>query len=258
MLYLSDEGVILRRLFAIFAFRPLVVRVDPVYQNLFNANNNPLNIRVQPVSTITTLPYITYKLPHIATDKKNYSLEDANNQVQFYFENDSFIPKMTRILEYGRGPIIFHVPRRFINLPIVLANPSMQPFSYTGLNKSTMYHNQINTINVMFDYKLSISSKNIYSTPNIFYLRSAVCYNRLPDQNIIYGHKTYLFKYIVDDNGKILDEIPKEISAYIPHDAKNRKDNKASILVNPTVIPTLINDELYNNCTIFVYSSDFS
>jgi hypothetical protein len=262
MLYLSDEGVILRRLFAIFAFRPLVVRVDPVYQNLFNAN--PLNLRSQPVSTITTLPYITYKLPHVAAEDSKYALEDANNQVQFYFENESFIPKMTRILDYGRGPIIFHVPRRFINLPIALSNPSMVPFSYTSLNKTTMMHNQVNIVKVMFNYELSISSNTIYSETNKFYLRSAICYNRLPDQNIIYGHKTYLFKYITDQNNKILNSDPSNVSVYIPQQNKEIKstDNiskeNAMKTISSVQFEGALIEELYTNCTIFVYVSEYN
>jgi hypothetical protein len=67
VLYLSDEGVILRRLFAVFSFRPIIVSTQPVFGMV---TNNPFNLPVNP-SVITSIPYITYKIPQIAVQGQN-------------------------------------------------------------------------------------------------------------------------------------------------------------------------------------------
>jgi len=246
ILYLSDEGVILRRLFAVFSFRPIVVQTLPVFGVILN---NPLNLPVN-TNVITSIPYITYKLPSVQVNGQQYALSDANNQMQFYMENGSFVPKATQIID-ARGPIIFYVPRRVVSLPVRVTNPQLTPFGFTELSNSTRHYHNINGIPITYENTLSIT-KHLLNTQVTYYLRSAVALEKYNDTNIILGHMTYLFNYARDMNLNIIQGTnPTEITVYIP-----RKAN----LIASKFFPILATSDIeaksvISTCgTIYVYS----
>jgi hypothetical protein len=54
----GEEGIILRRLMNVFAFRPILVQVVPIYSNTISS---PFNTSL--LSTvITSIPFVTYRL----------------------------------------------------------------------------------------------------------------------------------------------------------------------------------------------------
>lgn len=245
VLYLSDEGVILRRLFAVFSFRPIIVSTQPVFGMV---TNNPLNLPVNP-AVITSIPYITYKLPQIAVQGQTYSLSDANNQIQFYMENGNFVPKATQILDC-RGPIVFYVPRRSIALPINFANPQLSPFGFASLDVSTRHYHNINGIEIDYDQTMNLNV-HITNTQKTYYLRSAVVLEKWQNSNVVLGHMAYLFKYARDTDNKIISATPIDTSVYVP-----RKAN----LVNSRNFPIFVAGDLQaktaiSTCgTVFVYA----
>jgi len=224
ILYLSDEGVILRRLFSVFSFRPIIVQTLPMLTSILN---NPLNIPNSPM-VITSIPYITYKLPHIALEGQTYSLSDSNKQMQFFMENGTFVPKMTQIID-ARGPLIFYVPRRFSALPVRLANPQLQPFGFAEFSSSTRHYENINNIPVEYDDVLEINKSN---GPENYYLRSTVVLEKYGNTNIILGHMAYLFQYLRDLDHKIINSTPIEISIYVPRRAIHPANNKLAIVLD--------------------------
>ena len=248
ILYLSDEGVILRRLFAVFSFRPIVVQTLPVFGVILN---NPLNLPVN-TNVITSIPYITYKLPSVAVAGQQYALSDANNQMQFYMENGSFVPKATQIID-ARGPIIFYVPRRVVALPIRVTNPQLTPFGFTELSNSTRHYHNINGIAVNYENTLSIT-KHIVNTNVTYYLRSAVALEKYNDTNIILGHMTYLFNYARDNNLNIIQGTdPTEINVYIPRRANLIASKGFPILATSDVEAKTV----ISTCgTIYIYSEN--
>jgi hypothetical protein len=247
VMYLSDEGVILRRLFAVFAFRPIIVQTQPVSGFI---TSNPLNLPVN-VSSITSIPYITYKLPAVLVQGQTYSLSDANSQIQFYMENGSFVPKITQIISCN-GPIVFYVPRRSISLPVRVANPQLSPFGFAELMSSTRHYHNINGIEI--DYQQTIDLTQQYTnTVFSYYLRSAVVLEKYSQTNIILGHMTYLFQYDRDttSDNKIVNSTPSAISVYVP-----RKANTVES-ANWPILATSAEDAkaVISTCgTIYVYS----
>lgn len=250
MLYLSDEGVILRRLFAIFSYRPIIVSTQPVFGMV---TSNPFNLPVNP-QVITSIPYITYKLPQIKVDGQVYSLSDANNQIQFYMENGVFVPKATQIID-TRGPLVFYVPRRFAGLPIKVANPQLSPFGFTELSASARHYQQINGIDINYDNTMEIHAyihKDTQNDTKTYYLRSAVALEKWQDNNIILGHMTYLFKYPRDTAQKIIANAPS-VFVYIP-----RRANLVANNSYPIITDNQINTKAtLSTCgTIFVYADN--
>lgn len=248
ILYLSDEGVILRRLFAVFSFRPIVVQTLPVFGVILN---NPLNLPVN-TNVITSIPYITYKLPSVAVNGQQYALSDANNQMQFYMENGSFVPKATQIID-ARGPIIFYVPRRVVSLPVRVTNPQLTPFGFTELSNSTRHYHNINGIPITYENTLQIT-KHLLNTNVTYYLRSAVALEKYNDTNIILGHMTYLFNYARDMDLKIIQGTdPTEITVYIPRKANLIASKGFPILATSDVEAKSV----ISTCgTIYIYSEN--
>jgi hypothetical protein len=245
VLYLSDEGVILRRLFAVFSFRPIIVSTQPVFGMV---TNNPFNLPVNP-SVITSIPYITYKLPQIAVQGQNYALSDANNQIQFYMENGTFVPKATQILDC-RGPIVFYVPRRSIALPINFANPQLSPFGFASLDVSTRHYHNINGIEIDYDQTMNLNV-HITNTQKTFYLRSVVVLEKWQNSNVVLGHMAYLFKYARDADNNIISARPTETTVYVP-----RKANLTNSRNFPIFVASDMNAKMaISTCgTVFVYA----
>lgn len=256
ILYLSDEGIILKRLFAIFAFRPIIVITQPIFGSI---TNNPFNLPVNH-STVTSIPYITYKLPNIQVAGQQYSLEDADKQVQFYMENGTYVPKVTNIIDC-RGPLIFYIPRRSIQLPMEYSNPGIGQFSMSNLSVSTRHYNTINSIEIDFNYSMDLQINN---TSIKYYLRSAVSLDKYMNNNmpIIIGHITYLYKYLrMEDNPNIgtstdniiINSIPTLVYVYNPKYAYTEKYNK-----KPIIYDTIEKNkqQLIKTGTIFIYAKN--
>lgn len=247
LMYLSDEGIILRRLFAIFAYRPIIVNTQPIFGAIIN---NPLNLPVNN-SAITSIPYITYKLPNVLMAGQVNRLTDSNNMVQFYLENGSFVPKVTTIVNVN-GPIVFYVPRRALTLPVAISNPQLQPFGITSLAPSTRHYQNVNFVPIDFEEQIVLSnSGNMPTHVKQFYIRSIVTFERMQKSTIILGHFTYLFKYNRNDDGSIIPGTIAELLVYAPRNAISIASNKNAVLT------ATYNDELDRICTngtIFVYS----
>jgi len=249
-IYLSDEGTILRRLFSIFAYRPIIVSTMPVISSI---HGNPLNIpTVTPL--INSIPYITYRLPNMPLEgmkspaifggqpiTQEILLSSAINQVQFYFENGVFVPKSTQILDV-RGPLVFYVPRRQLRMP-VLMKPELGPLSIGQLASSTRHYQSINDIPLK-DLEITMPVDTYEHKRKECKLRSVVAF-KMKD-NIIMGHTTSLFK---------MDSVDPTTADYLydPTAPVNSTSTFAA-KIDPMQINVSVGDDLKKYGTIFVYN----
>ncbi len=247
LVYLSDEGVILRRLFSIFSFRPILVQTIPVMGVI---TTNPLNLPVN-MQSITAIPYITYKLPQIPIATKNYSLNDAISQVQYYMENGTFIPKMTQLMDCN-GPMVFYVPRRYTALPLSIQAPQISSFNMSNYKNSTRdYQNMLSTA-IEFDYPMEITSYG--STNKVqYYLRSAVAYDVHVNSTIILGHIAILVQYSRDGSDQIIHGSPSKIHIYTPRQANLQGSYNSPFR---ELEETAVIDLISKQGTIFVYATN--
>lgn len=219
LIYLSDEGVILRRLFSIFAYRPILVQTIPI-MGVITAN--PLNIPVN-IQSVTAIPYISYRLPQIPIQGKDYHLEDALKQVNYYMENGTFVPKMTQLLNCN-GPIIFYVPRRFTALPLNITSPQTSFFGISSYANSSHHYQHINIVEM--NYSQTFNVKTYGSVTNVeetYFLRSVVAYDLYEKTSIVLGHFTVLYGYNRDLDNKIVSAFPEYKTIYIPRRANEEK-----------------------------------
>jgi hypothetical protein len=230
--YIGDEGVILKRLLASFAYRPLVVSTLPIYGN--NGIANPVNFPIISNRIVTT-PLLTLRLP-LKNTIKEINLNEALVNAQIYLENGVFVPK-TQELIHSDGTIIFHVPRRNLAPQTMYKQfiPTGTPFSGLPLN---IYHIEyINQTEIKYDYTYEVENKEVM-------LRSAI----------------YLETHTVNDREIILTTgaVISEISGNIFSGISYKYSPKVSFNnnANRQVFTKISNaqDFLCTKGTIFIYS----
>lgn len=136
MIIVGDEGIILKRLFNIFAFRPILVQTMPIYNNqIINPYNSSLI-----TTTITTIPFITFRIiknvfnspdndltleitrDYLETIKDVQPImyiNDLEKYKNFYIIDNQVVEKKT-IIQNVKGPLIYYIPRRTAGLPNIL------------------------------------------------------------------------------------------------------------------------------------------
>ena len=246
LIYLSDEGVILRRLFSIFSYRPILVQTMPI---LGYITVNPLNMPVT-INTVTSIPFITYRLPRVNMEGKVYKLDDAIKQINYYMENGSFVPKMTNMLNVS-GPIIFYVPRRFTALPLYITSPLTNYFTLDKYNNSNAHYQRINELNMDFDDKLEVKTYGDPNTAKPYYLRSFLMYEIMPNTSIVLGHSTVLYNYTRDTDQKIISG-PNDAYIYDPRNAHKQEANGYAFRKNNTTVELTVLGQARG--TVFIYA----
>ena len=116
LMYEDDEGTVLQRMLGAFSLRPTIVATSPLYNAM---SNNPMTTQhVMP--RVTSMPYVTLKLPAMRQSPENtrqVQLKDALNMSQWYVEEGNVVPRNQSII-YSRGVLVFYVPRRAHTLNI--------------------------------------------------------------------------------------------------------------------------------------------
>jgi len=235
LIYLSDEGVILKRLFSIFAFRPITVRTIPILGVL---TPNPLNFPVN-MLTFTTIPYMTHKIQYGTNGDfiNDGVLHQDNPQPQYYMENGTYVPKITKIVSCN-GPLIYYVPRRALVLPLSISGRGTF-FNIADYGKTTLEYQTINPTNVDVPPQITLDNEKKY------YLSSAVIFNIQEPTKIILGHYALLFKNDIPSVINIFDNC----NCYNPRDAI--KNNHAIMKYTDN-----IEDTLNTKGSIFVYDME--
>ena len=236
MLILSDEGIILRRLFSVFSFRPIFIINQPIAVNVLQ---NPYGF-LPDQRVISSLPYITYRVPTIVKDGITPSLEDANQQLTFSLDMNTgrYLPNSTRIFAIN-GPLVYYVPRKFLNIPVPV-NP------LTSINQlPTVIQNRVSYHKVDIDYKYSFSVIDI-----TFNLVSVVSLNLINSETstdkLIAGNETTIF---ISDYSSFTD--PTLAYRYKPLNALNN-DEKPFELCEGTNLNNHRENLKLSGC-IFVY-----
>jgi hypothetical protein len=184
LMYVKDEGAILRRLLSAFSFRPTVISTSPVVAPFSSSL-----MTGDPVMTkVTSIPMITLRLP-LDLQGRNTSihLNSALDQYHWFFENNTIVPKATSII-FSKGVIIFYVNRRFqtINLGRL-----MTPHQFTSLPLTISSFEKLNDSIVNYDNVINIADDE-------YQLRSVVFVERtkVGDESVITGATTGIRRHI--------------------------------------------------------------
>lgn len=133
MMYVKDEGSILRKLFGAMSLRPTIVSLSTLGSSQMTGSYsiNPLAM-----TQVSTIPIVNFRLPGFKTAGVKYNLTSALSQPDWYVENKMLVSKTKQII-YSRDLIVFYVNRRYnksINYSRLTApyNFSRLPTSYSG------------------------------------------------------------------------------------------------------------------------------
>lgn len=226
LIYLSDEGVILRRLFSIFAYRPIITRTIPI---IGVVTNNPLKLPVNTAS-INMIPYITYRLP--AEDfglDEEYNIENASKQLNYFLENGSYVPKFTNIIECN-GPLIFYIPRSKIALPWKANMPGLGIFQRTLV--STQHLRSLNKTKLTYSPSILIGEQH-------FFILSVLIYDikedNINNSEIIIGHKAIISTSLADASVAVYQPNRAIQNNNYPFVSSNWEHLRPTIEINGTI-----------------------
>ena len=181
LLYVNDEGTILRRLLNVFSFRPTHVITSPVY-------NIQSSLGMPSMSSINQMSMIEVKLPFpgsnpLSRTSTRKTLMSGLEESQIFIENGVMIPKKQQII-YNRDVVIFYVNRRYHKLSNV---NSAYVFNRLPLNMGGS--EDINTYPVDYRFRERIADKT-------YFLRSVVAIETDPcNPNLITGSCTLVVKH---------------------------------------------------------------
>jgi hypothetical protein len=201
MVILSDEGIILRRLFSTFSYRPIHVMNQPITTNILQ---NPYGF-LPDQRVISSLPYITYRVPQFKRQDDPISvLTDSNESFTFSLDINTgrYLPNTTRIFNIN-GPLVYYVPRKYIDIPVPVNPLTSVTQLPTVFNNRISYHK----IPISFEHNIIVTEKN-------FNLASVVSLAMIDVNNnnnkMITGNETTIF---MNYNNDI---VPIKANLYMP------------------------------------------
>jgi len=248
LVYIGDEGIVLKRLLAAFSFRPLVVSTNPIFGTY--GTTNPVNFPVI-TNRVVASPLLTLRLPpNNSNNQLSINLDSAISQSQVYLENGMFVPKTQEVI-FTKGVMIFHVPRRTISPDKTYKNLISPIPQFDQIPSHILRNERINDIKINVDEVLSIRQES-------YFLRSAVFLETYNDDN------TTGIDQIVISTGALIRKSNNQITGdywvYSPRIAQS-DSGKPEQLMQKLYFNNPNNDDpidlLSTKATIFIYSKGF-
>jgi hypothetical protein len=180
LMYIQDEGSILRRILSAFSFRPTIVNTSTI--SPYNVNPIQNNIYARNMTTfgaVTAVPMITLRLPLVPTTT-SIDLLDSLDQAHYYLENNTVIPKHQTII-YSKGILIFYINRRYQQVNLAkLYNPQnfgKLPMTISGFEKlnnhSVIVRPNIQVINDNYKLRSVVIAQTSTSNNNEYIVGNA-------------------------------------------------------------------------------------
>ncbi len=175
--HVNDEGNLLRRLLAVFSFRPTLIQLSSFSQrSLLGFSNLPAISRATFINTpICNVRLPTTMIGTAATNAPPVNLQSALSKSEWYIENKMLVPKNTSII-HSRSVIFFYINRRYQS---PLANIDMG-FRYLQVPGTISGLTSINTTTLNVNSSITIGSDR-------FDLTSVVVLNPLLENQLATG-----------------------------------------------------------------------
>lgn len=151
MSLVNDEGSMLRKLLAVFSFRPTLTQISSLART--NDNNSYSNISSLTRATYIYTPIVNIKIPN-NEEKTSVDLSKSLSHYDWMVENKMIIPKNKKIIQ-SKDLIFFYVNRRYQS-PF---ESSGIKFNYVAIPTPLTMTTLINSTRVYFPEVLEINSK---------------------------------------------------------------------------------------------------
>ena len=235
MVILSDEGIILRRLFSAFSLRPIHILSAPIVVNLLQ---NPYGY-LPDQRVINSLPYITYRLPAIKDQQKTLKLLESHIQFTFSLDVNTgrYAPNSSKIFSVN-GPLVYHIPRKYIDIPVPLSPINNIAQLPTVVNNRLTFHKY--KVEFHDTCEFNNSQYRIVSVVSISQINNSNNINL----NIINGNYTTLFLYDEMNNNM-------ESQVYMPQNVLDNDKKYFVAYAGPQILELKTNLAL--DGSIFIY-----
>lgn len=162
MIYVRDEGSLLRKLMGVFSLRPTIVSIMPLTASSGITVNYPLSSLS--LQQVTTIPIINLRIPLMQKGANiRINIDEGLEQADSYVENKMIVTKMKSVI-YSRDLVIFYVNRRFQNVNFARL---VAPYSFNTLPTTLTGFETLNETIVNYKNAINIGDE-------FFTLRSAV------------------------------------------------------------------------------------
>ena len=259
MIYVRDEGTVIRKLFGAFSLRPTIISIASMTSAGIMSGNYSLGPMA--AAQITSIPIINLRLPMSYKQQSGLSISllSALEQYNWFVENKTLVPKVTNII-YSRDIIVFYANRRYqsINFSRLYA-----PYNFTMLPATHSALETINDVSVNAPERMKIGDDD-------FILRSVVCVERsLLNKDLITGCSAAIVQKPDPmtgsfETGHILYD-PQIANIMVPNETGDQYERIAPITVIPATPQFNDNGEYESfnerSCkrgTIYIYVKDSS
>jgi hypothetical protein len=177
MYHVHDEGTLLRKLLAVFSYRPTFTQISSFSQRSALGYSN---LGAVTRATFVNTPICTIRLPTSlyggsGDNQPSTRLTSALSQSGWFIENKMLVPKNTQVI-HSRQMVFFYVNRRYQS---PLANIDMG-FRYMSVPGTMSAMTSINTAQIHIEHDLTIGQER-------FQLSSVVVLNPLLEGQLATG-----------------------------------------------------------------------
>lgn len=258
LLYVRDEGTLLRRILHAFSLKPTHVTTRPIFA---------MTGLVPPIGKLDQLSMVSVQLPHSSLGGANVGaipLSMGLNVPHWYLENGTMVPKQNSIV-YSREVIFFYVNRRYQSLGAIYQSA----YQFNRLPIATTGFNRLSDTEVDAKYVMRIHQHS-------YVLRSVVCVNKDSVTDQYNGCRTILMTNVENTSndpsifeqpgasGAVLKKGTDEVelsnqacTVYDPYSNLIQNKNTGDFDPNSTTGKNLTTDqikEIKTQGTIFIYS----
>lgn len=259
--FVKDEGTILRKLFAAFSFRPIVVLTLPaavgITTGLLNMGVNGIaspftSQRAMTSGHITTLPIWTIRPPHNVNSSVSVKDNIQSSQQQFYIHHGRIVVKEQQLI-FVRGIFSVYIHRR--STPINVTKFT-SPFQFASLPNTLGTFEKLHNFDITeYDGNTIANIAPIIAPLKDFKLKSVVCVKTMPytDKNVYYNAGnvgTTNSDVIISSTTIVFNDV--ETYKYDPLDPDTSYGN----LITPFKTindPNIVYPEIKTHATLLIY-----
>lgn len=264
LIYDSDEGSYLTKIFAAFSFRPTVVSQTPLINQqivgLHFSSQSPV------VPKVYTLPFITVRLPPQTNLLQTQTFGELNLKDYSSFNNyvmeDGQLMQKTQNIIYTNGVLVFYVPRRS---SVINYGKLVNPMEFNRLPRVVSGFDRLNETPVKVPPEIAINNEQSVTLKS-----SVICHvhqNENTESKLIIGSYSIIY-----DKNHVPYKYNPIISAFrstesvvhpdptIPDDypSKNNYIKPVTCLSGPNVTSENIAEQLEERGTIFIYVDELN
>ena len=198
LIYDSDEGSYLTKIFGAFSLRPTVIAQTPLISSQIMGITIGAQANLPVVPKVYTAPFITVRLPPQTnlTSAQTFTSVDLQNYIsshpQFVMEDGQLVQKSQEVM-FSNGVLVYYVPRRsnLINIGKLVNNP----LEFNRLPRVVHGFDRLNETAINVPLTLDVGTHQQFDLKSAVVLDVSVDKNNLGiEDKLIIGNHCIIYK----------------------------------------------------------------